>query len=115
MNLNDRFTVTMTDYGLELYRQHFRGVAEKCGNPVIHENVGPIFDCCLKRTDKVLTETLWELMSIFGHKMMMGGATIFEKNNMVSSVACPTCARLQQELLDLKQSLSVEEEKGESK
>lgn len=86
INLNDRFSVILTDKGLDAYRQYYQGVAEMTNHPKKQDNTG-VFDADIKRSDKNLTLQLWSLMEIFGVKMFMAGPTLFEQNQLTPAAS----------------------------
>jgi len=77
MNINDRMIVTLTDAGLEMYKEHYRKIDASipCDTPY--------FTGETHRTDKELSTQLWSLFDIFHPAMNMTGVQVFEDNEIV--------------------------------
>ena len=73
MNINDKVKVTLTDYGLEVFRNQYRAMRE------IHPD---IYAKYIERTDRVLEIQLWDLMFHFGSNCYIGCKQVFVDNEI---------------------------------
>lgn len=69
INLNNRARVVLTDKGAQVWNDYMSALG-----------IAKYFN--VREEGDTLTETLWELMSIFGDKLFNGGPVLFENNEL---------------------------------